>query len=136
MCSKPSRKNELQKKRAGQLMKIGCLLLLCGVSYYIFISVTGLAIPCPFHALTGLKCPGCGVTTMFMALVEGNICKALRANIVLFASSPVIIYLVLHSAYRYIRFGYNGESKADSIIVAALIIIFILWGILRNFLSV
>jgi len=30
-------------------------------------------IPCPFKALTGIDCPGCGFQRSFMALVKGDL---------------------------------------------------------------
>ena len=40
----------------------GCALLLAaGLGYALWVRLTGLALPCPFRAVTGLLCPGCGV---------------------------------------------------------------------------
>ena len=44
------------------------LLGMAGLLYGIFVSYTGLAIPCLFRKVTGLLCPGCGVTGMCVAL--------------------------------------------------------------------
>jgi len=33
--------------------------------------------PCPFHRLTGLPCPGCGMTRAAVALVRGNLTEAM-----------------------------------------------------------
>ncbi len=35
---------------------------------------------CPFHALTGLWCPGCGMTRALHALVHGDLLLALHMN--------------------------------------------------------
>lgn len=35
---------------------------------------------CQFHRLTGLNCPGCGMTRALHALLHGNISAALRDN--------------------------------------------------------
>jgi hypothetical protein len=39
-----------------------------------------LAPPCPFHALTGLPCPGCGATRAVLALARGDIAGAFGWN--------------------------------------------------------
>lgn len=38
---------------------------------------------CPFHALTGLNCPGCGLTRGFHALFQGDVLSALHFNALL-----------------------------------------------------
>src|SRR3954447_11962741 len=38
---------------------------------------------CPFHAATGLWCPGCGMTRATYALLHGNLGAAFSANIFL-----------------------------------------------------
>jgi hypothetical protein len=35
---------------------------------------------CPFHALTGVPCPGCGTTRALLALVRGDVPAALAWN--------------------------------------------------------
>ena len=39
-----------------------------------------LAPACPFHAWTGLPCPGCGSTRATLALLEGDVATALAFN--------------------------------------------------------
>ncbi len=48
--------------------------------------------PCPFHALTGLYCPGCGSTRMLYHLVHGQLGMAFRDNQLSFIMLPVVLY--------------------------------------------
>ena len=41
----------------------------------------GTFLPCPFRALTGWWCPGCGVTRAIHHLFRGEIVQALRFNL-------------------------------------------------------
>ncbi len=50
---------------------------------------------CPLHAMTGLNCPGCGLTRGFHALFQGDIVSALRFNALLPVFGFVFAYLSL-----------------------------------------
>ncbi len=50
---------------------------------------------CPFHALTGLNCPGCGLTRGFNALFHGDIVSALHFNALLPIYALIFGYFVL-----------------------------------------
>jgi hypothetical protein len=53
---------------------------------------TGAAFPaCPFHAMTGLWCPGCGMTRATHALLHGDLAAAISANVFL----PVFAVLIV-----------------------------------------
>ena len=41
---------------------------------------TGLGLPCPLRALTGIPCPMCGMTTAATSLAAGDLHAALAAN--------------------------------------------------------
>ena len=43
---------------------------------------------CPFHALTGLQCPGCGTTRALHHLLHGDVAGAFRLNAMLFVALP------------------------------------------------
>lgn len=59
-----------KKARLKKLLMNIFLLGMAGLLYGIFVSYTGLAIPCLFRKVTGLLCPGCGVTGMCVALLH------------------------------------------------------------------
>lgn len=44
------------------------LAILLGFLYFVWLRVTNLGIPCVFRKVTGLLCPGCGITTMILCL--------------------------------------------------------------------
>ncbi|GGN82675.1 hypothetical protein GCM10010112_60310 [Actinoplanes lobatus] len=45
---------------------------------------TGLGLPCLLRTLTGVPCPGCGMTTAAVALVRGQVETAFQANPLIF----------------------------------------------------
>lgn len=108
------------------------LLLAFGLLYALFVHFTGLAVPCLFHEITGLQCPGCGVTRLCISLLRLDISAAWRANPVLLLSLPVFAILFVRFAVRYVKTGSVRNTKAEGIVCWILVAIFLVWGVLRN----
>lgn len=53
--------------------------------------------PCPFHATTGLQCPGCGALRGLHQLLHGNLMGALDFNPLMVLALPFIGYAVMCS---------------------------------------
>lgn len=51
--------------------------------------------PCPFHAITGLFCPGCGITRALHALVHFDLARAFAMNALVVASLPLLAVMVV-----------------------------------------
>ena len=51
-----------------RLLRIYGWCLTVGLAYLVWLLLTDLRIPCLFYEWTGLPCPGCGTTRMFLAL--------------------------------------------------------------------
>lgn len=120
------------KNRAFKICKYILSLLLIGLSYGIFVRKTGFAIPCIFYRITGLQCPGCGVTRMCLALMRFDFVSAYHYNKLLFIISPVIVFIITQQIYRYIRFNDAKTTKAQTAILILLVVLLVIWGILRN----
>lgn len=83
---------------------------------------------CPFHKITNLYCPGCGITRMCLSILEGNLYQAFRYNPLLFALIPLFIFLIINHFSKYKIIKKKNQEK----IYITLIIILIVFGILRN----
>ena len=93
----------------------------------------GKALPsCPVNTVTGLYCPGCGISRSIVALFDGDILLSLRCNITPYVAAVPILMLyiewVAHAFGKRLKtFVHNGKIMA--IIGAALLI----WLTVRNF---
>ena len=105
-------------------------LLVLGLAYAAFAAATGLLIPCPFRALTGLKCPGCGVSHLCLALLRLDFAAAWAANPGLFCALPALAVLLGAEARRYI----SGAAvfRWEGTLAWGLVLWLVLWGIVRN----
>ena len=69
--------------------------IVAGIAYCLIIRFTEFSLPCPIKYLTGYKCPGCGITTMMLALLEGDWQGAKGANIFLFYMLPTLALAII-----------------------------------------
>ena len=76
---------------------------------------------CPFYALTGYKCPGCGPLRAIHAMLHFRFGDALRLNPLLFAAIPVVVGLLVSRRF------------ATNVVVSRVILaVVIIYWIVRN----
>ena len=63
--------------------------------YFFDPSKTGIFPICPFRALTGLNCPGCGTTRGLHQLLHGNVIAAFEFNPLTMLLLPVAAYALI-----------------------------------------
>ena len=102
-----------------------------GILYY-FITRLGIAIPCMFHKITGLYCPGCGVSRMCIHLIQLDFYKAFRSNPGVFISLPFLAVLFLMHLHDYIRYNHIPKYKWLTVLEITDAVILIIFGVLRN----
>ena len=120
------------KKRLKKTAIILTALIAVGVVYGLVTGWLGFGIPCPVNFLTAFKCPGCGVSRMFIALMKLDFQSAFLANRLLFITLPLFAVLLAVYIIRYVRTGSLKSSKIESVIYIALIVVFLIFGIVRN----
>ena len=103
--------------------------LIIGMLYAVFIKITGISVPCLFREITGLKCPGCGITTFFMNMFRGDIKTAISANPSLVLVLP-LLGAVLVSVY--VRNSLNIKEKWTLLFLYISLFLLLFFGILRN----
>lgn len=120
------------KLRLRRLLAVSGGLLLAGLGYALVYDATGFSIPCPFYAVTGLQCPGCGVSRMCLCLLHLDFSGAWHYNPVILSLLPVGIILAVRLAARYVKTGSKALTKGENATLWAMIVILLLFGVIRN----
>ena len=102
-------------------------LVLAAGALYAALAVRFGGLPCPFRLVTGLQCPGCGVTTLLLCLLRGDWQGAWAANPFLLATSPLLAAILWRFWWQDTRPGRLWHLLAAGYIAGLL-----LFGILRN----
>jgi len=111
---------------------LGGAAMAAGVLVFFFNPATHHFYPvCQFHRLTGLNCPGCGMTRALYALLHGHFADALRDN-------ALLVLALAAAAFRSAWFGWNKlRQRPNGIFFPAkllwpLLILAIIFTVLRN----
>lgn len=108
------------------------IILSVGILYLVSILLFDVKIPCPINRVTGLLCPGCGITRMIVSIVKLDFVSAFHYNQLLFVTLPVICAVYVSGVVRYIKSGTRSLTKFSSTILVVEIIALIVFGIVRN----
>jgi len=121
----------------GRAIPIACGCALAGSAFLVARfdpSAPGSRFPaCQFHSLTGLWCPGCGLTRGFHQLLTGHPLSALQFNIFV----PLALVAIIGSWWSWMRRSWGRQGirvprtvarRSAAWLPAALV----LYGVLRN----
>lgn len=108
------------------------VLLGIGILYFILGKLTGIYIPCFIHEVTGLYCPGCGISRMIINLCHLNFEKAYYCNQLLFISTPIFLFLIIDTFISNIRDVKPIYKKIPNTVYYVYIVLLILFMIIRN----
>jgi hypothetical protein len=116
---------------------IACGCLLAGAAAVVALndpSAPGSRFPaCQFHAMTGLWCPGCGLTRGFHQLFNGHLGAAISYNLFV----PLVLVLVVAKWWSWLRTSWGrpgirvpmAVQRHTGVVVAVVLVVY---GVLRN----
>lgn len=95
-------------------------------------TIAGFFPVCPLHAVTGLNCPGCGLTRGFHVLFYGDVLGALHFN----AFLPVYLFVGIYFLVSLSLIVVRGRGLSFNIfkphLLWGFLIVLIIFGIIRN----
>ena len=105
------------------------VLIVIFLIYTVLIISFDIGIPCVFYEITGLYCPGCGITRLCLSLFEGDVYQAFRYNPIIFINLPILFILFVLNIF----FKKNKNiKKITDVIIIFLATITIIFGVIRN----
>ena len=108
---------------------------LAGAAAFLFLfdpARAGLYAPCPFHALTGLLCPGCGSLRALHQLLHANLSAALALNPLMVLSIPFVLYLFWRDWRGGVARRATRRSAIPPWMIWSVLVIILAYGVLRN----
>ena len=111
------------------------ILALAGAYYFVF-DPRDTSLPmlkCPFHMLTGLSCPACGLQRAIHLTLHGHPLAALSYNYFLIIAIPFALLLILaQRAPQDHKFDWAARIANHRYTLITFTILFIAWWIIRN----
>lgn len=108
-------------------MKAGAAILCAGLFYGYVLIPLGLRIACPFRTVTGLRCPGCGVTDLCLSILYGRFAEAAGYNWGLTLAAPGLLWLVWSHGWRK-----DGPARGERTVSIGLLLFLLGWAVFRN----
>lgn len=110
------------------------IIIIVGIVYYFINRFTGFGLKCAFHELTGLKCPSCGISHMFIHLAEGDPGSAYKDNQFMFFTWPLIAAEIIYLLHKHeSREDIPGWNIAVISVFTVLLFIFGVYRIVMHF---
>lgn len=122
----------IEKQRLHRVVSKTLLLLGVGLGYAAFVTITGWGIPCVFRLVTGLRCPGCGISRMFLALLRFDIEAAAGHNLLVLCLLPFAVVMFFYKSWQYVKMGETEMSTAEKVIFSVVFVLCIAFFVFRN----
>ncbi|MEP6945164.1 MAG: DUF2752 domain-containing protein [Acidobacteriota bacterium] len=118
--------------RAAAAVGVAAFAVGSTVVAYVNPSESHLLPVCPLYALTGIACPGCGLTRAFHALFNGDLIGALDFNLLTPVWAVIFVYVVVSLSLTAIRGRGLPMWPTNPRFLFIFMIVLLVFGVLRN----
>ena len=106
--------------------------VLTAIAIFYVLAFSGIGIPCLFYKITGLLCPGCGNSRAAIALLQLDLRKALKWNLLFPLEFFYIAWVYCCCCRRYIKEGQFAYRPPCLVWDLSVLIAVLLWWVIRN----
>lgn len=118
--------------KARRMLVTGAVWLAVFLALFAMYQLFGFGIPCPFHLVTGLYCPGCGTMRALVSLVQFDFYQALRYNLLILVLLPVLAVQTVVQFVGHMRGQPPKSGRAEKVFIIVLAVCVVLFTIARN----
>ncbi len=131
------RNREIMRLISGQNRIIKTIAVIIGLAAGIIVYIyaftkTGIGIPCIFRSITGMLCPGCGMTHALSSIAQGKFLEAMGYNALSLTVCPFIAMFLLVRAFKYIKTGQEEFSLVEIIFLIICLVLCVWYFLFRN----
>lgn len=120
---------KLNKDKIYYSIKITIVIIISTIIFLFLNKQFSFYIPCIFHKITNLWCPGCGITRMIISIINLNFYQAFRYNPLAFILLP---FFIIYGLIYYFNWIQDKHFQINKNIWYILLIITLLFMVLRN----
>lgn len=102
----------------------------------LFVTKSDMPSICLIRRMTGLKCPGCGMSRALLSLIQLDIKAAVEYNLLALPILIYIIYIMICAAVSYIKSGKMSLFPKPEWLNIAFLVMLIAFTIARNILKI
>lgn len=107
-------------------------LVVCGIIYLAVVRFLHIGIPCNFRRLTGLLCPGCGMTRATFSLLRLDFAKAYSYNALSLTLMPLAVIYAVFRAYKYVFYENYKTRLWEYFLWAGFVMGIVVFTVIRN----
>ena len=127
------------KTTRGRILRVSAFALAAaaaGALYCLWCIKGNPGLFCPFHAITGLNCPGCGNSRAVLSFLRGHWSEGIKHNYMGIPSFLYVGWMAIGGCISYIKSGKIVLPEKPRFIHYTLLAALLIWWVVRNILRI